>query len=152
MSKIHKISNIHFFNDFLVLSAIKHQVLLKLSPLIKEFKTFKINTKWIASFSVVEKNQKKKLNLILDKVFLYEFKNDNKTKEIKNKNTISAIWWILIGDKNSDKIIGRFRMNHYKNKKLKITFVLHYRLSELKIFILNEKFSFFDSESNFKFL
>jgi hypothetical protein len=152
LSKIHKISNINFFNDFLVLSSKKYQVLLKMSPLIKEFKTFKINIKWIASFSVVEKNQKKKLNLILDRIFLYEFKNDNKTKEIKNKNTISAIWWILIGEKNSDKIIGRFRVNHYKNKKLKITFILHYRLSELKIFILNEKFSFFDSESNFKFL
>ena len=90
--------------------------------------------------------------MILDRIFLYEFKYDNKTKKIKIKNTISAIWWILIGEKNSDKIIGRFRMNHYKNKKLKITFILHYKLSELKIFILNEKFSIFDSESNFKFL
>jgi hypothetical protein len=80
------------------------------------------------------------------------FSNENlslKQKiEIAFKNFF-YLWWILLGEKNSDKFIGKFNMICKKKNDYKIVFNFFMKFLKYKIFLISEEFIDFETGSDF---
>ena len=146
--KIHDTKNFICLYDRIFFLLEKKFLKLKYLALTKNTIILKSNMNWIIKMSIKEKNI---LNLELKHEFFKDSVNKtNKIINIPTKND-NNIWWILIGDKNTDKILGRFQINDNKSVQIYLSFDLPIAINELKVFIINERVKSWDTESNFDF-
>jgi hypothetical protein len=61
------------------------------------------------------------------------------------------LWWILLGEKHSDKFIGKFNMFCKKKIDYKIVFNFFIKFLKYKIFLISEEFIDFDFETASEF-
>lgn len=148
--KIHNISSYKGLYNFLNFLFKKRFYDLKLSSFIKKIRKIKLKVKWNLSFWTKKKNDETIVTLILDQILSWRYsKKEHKNLFLYKNDYYSS--WILIGNNNSDKIIGRYRLDLYQNNKFQFQFSIFKKIMTMKIFIIYEEFSDFDAESNFNF-
>jgi len=148
LQKLHKSTNFNCFGKLISFLFQKSLPCVRFLPLLRINTLFKNEIYWSIRKSTMEK---KRVNLVLKQV-LFRDSTNKKDQLVTLPTENNNIWWILIGDKNSDKILGRFLIKYNKNIKIKLTFGVPINLLRLKIFIINERLKGCDTESCFDFL
>ena len=78
--------------------------------------------------------------------------NENLSFKHKTEKTFkkkSYSWWILVGEKHSDKFIGKFNLICKKKIDYKIVLNLIMKFLKYKIFLISEEFIDFETGSDF---
>ena len=143
--KVHKILDSSSFLKFFALSGVKKLTCFKILVLLNKLKNLKEVEKWKLSLFKLKNG----VNINKTGIILFPSKFSNETSSLENKIEIGFIkkiffWWILIGEKNTNKIIGKFNMICNKKIDYKIILCFIQKFYDYKIFIINEDFVYYN--------
>ena len=146
MRKIHEISN---FGTILQTSLPSNKK-SKMAKLPHLFKQINYNVfRWEISFSFLKKAHLIIVELLLMPIFSCNPGND--TNEAITKYNKCFFCWIIIYEKVSDNILGKFRLNNNFSTNLRIKLLLNNQINGIKIYIFNEKLLETDGEFSIDF-